>query len=150
MEIIKKGLNDYTSEKYQLISNMANISAIVKENMPDLNWVGFYLCNDEKQRLELNTFQGKRAVVEIDYNDGICGRCVREQQTIVVQDVHECEEHIICDIESRSEIVVPIFNQAGELFGVLDVDAPIKARFSEIDQIILEYIAKYISTLIKE
>ncbi len=146
--MIQKRLDEYTGEHLTKDANLANIMAILKENMVDINWVGIYVCDNENQVLNLSHFQGKPAVAQIKYTDGVCGRCVREEQTIVIQDVHSCPEHIVCDIDSRSELVTPIFDQTGKMYGVLDVDASIKSRFTEVDQKIFEYITNYISKLI--
>ncbi len=148
MLLIKKRLDEYTSKENNLDSNLANIIAILMENVNDLNWVGLYMCNDELQEMHVSHFQGKPAVNKISYNNGVCGQCARERKTIIVRDVHECPDHIVCDVESRSELVVPIFNPDGSLFAVLDVDSPIKNRYSEIDIKIFEYIALYIQELI--
>lgn len=146
--MIKKRLEEYTGEHLTDEANLANIMAILKENMVDINWIGLYICNDQKQLLTLSHFQGKPAVPEIKYTDGVCGQCVRSQETVVVQDVHACPDHIVCDINSRSELVTPIFDPNGNMYAVLDVDAPIKARFTEVDIKIFEYIASYITNLI--
>jgi GAF domain-containing protein len=118
----------YLDRKYHQTTNLSNFTAIVKEMIPDLNWVGFYLYNGSS--LYLGPFQGKAAVQTIPMNEGVCGVSASRQETIVVDDVHQFEGHIACDDASNSEIVIPlIINQ--ELFAVLDIDSPIKNRFDE-------------------
>ena len=112
-------------------SALANISALIRLLVPKLNWAGFYLL--ENGELILGPFQGKPAVSRIPVGSGVCGTAVKEQATQLVQDVHACANHIACDLNSRSEIVIPIFVD-GEVYGVLDIDSPEKGRFTEVDR----------------
>ncbi|OFW80544.1 MAG: hypothetical protein A2201_05050 [Alicyclobacillus sp. RIFOXYA1_FULL_53_8] len=114
------------------VANLSNVSALLKMNLQDTNWVGFYLWNEQEQQLILGPFQGKPACIRIDYGRGVCGTAVSERQIQVVADVHAFPGHIACDPDSRSEIVIP-FEKAGRLIGVLDIDSPSKGRFSEED-----------------
>lgn len=120
------------------ISNLANLSAYLFYTLDDLNWVGFYLMNAEE--LYLGPFQGKPACTTIDIGSGVCGTSAKKRETIVVDDVHEFAGHIACDSDSKSEIVIPIITKSNELFGVLDIDSPIEARFDEALKIALEKI----------
>src|SRR5437016_4174348 len=86
--------------------NMASISWLLYYSLPDVNWVGFYLLQNEK--LVLGHFLGKPACAQIDIGKGVCGAAAEKQETIVVHDVHEFTGHIACDPASNSEIVVPI------------------------------------------
>lgn len=117
------------------ISNLSNFASIVKLFFEDVNWAGFYLYDGKK--LILGPFQGNPACVEIHLGSGVCGTSAKKKETVVVKDVHLFPGHIACDSASQSEIVVPIIVH-GELFGVLDLDSPIKSRFHEIDREILE------------
>ena len=128
-----------------VISNLANASALIFQTLPNLNWVGFYLRNGD--RLELGPFQGKVACTVIPIGKGVCGTAAQSGKTIVVPDVHKFEGHIACDSASNSEIVVPIFKN-GELYGVLDIDSPVANRFTEDDKIILEQICRHIEKFI--
>ncbi|MNJ63883.1 Free methionine-R-sulfoxide reductase [compost metagenome] len=103
--------------------------------MNEINWVGFYLNVDGE--LVLGPFQGLPACVRIPMGKGVCGTAAQEGTTLRVADVHEFPGHIACDAASNSEIVIPIF-VSGKLYGVLDIDSPIKNRFDEVDQQILE------------
>jgi GAF domain-containing protein len=112
------------------IANLANASALLWQELGDINWAGFYLLKDGE--LVLGPFQGKPACVRIEMGRGVCGTAARERQTIVVPNVHEFVGHIACDSASNSEIVTPLID-GGRLLGVLDIDSPVLARFDEVD-----------------
>src|ERR1700685_2677610 len=97
------------------LANTANMSALLYEALPNLNWAGFYLLQEGE--LVLGPFQGKVACVRIALGRGVCGTCAAERRTLVVSDVHAFPGHIACDADSRAEIVVPLI-QHGELLGV--------------------------------
>ena len=120
-----------------LIANLANISALIYNSLDDINWVGFYLA--EENKLILGPFQGNPACVEIPFGKGVCGTAAAEDKTIVVPDVHLFAGHIACDSASRSEIVIPVHKQAN-VIGVLDIDSPNLSRFDENDRNGLERI----------
>lgn len=117
------------------IANAANLAALLFNTLPGLNWAGFYRWKDGQ--LVLGPFQGKPACVRIPYRKGVCGTAAQTRQTVLVPDVHAFEGHIACDAASRSEIVVPVI-QNGTLWGVLDIDSPLLARFNETDRKYLE------------
>ena len=112
------------------LANTANMSALIYETLPDLNWAGFYFL--QGRELVLGPFQGKVACVRIALGQGVCGTAAERRETVVVADVHEFPGHIACDAASRSEIVVPLI-QYGRLLGVLDLDSPLLARFDHDD-----------------
>lgn len=126
-------------------ANLANASALLFNTLEDLNWAGFYLM--EEGKLVLNAFQGKPACIEIEVGRGVCGRAVAEKKTQIVPDVHAFPGHIACDSASNSEIVVPLFGGDGSVVGVLDIDSPILARFSEDDGEGLEKFARLIEKI---
>ncbi|AOX18962.1 GAF domain-containing protein [Kozakia baliensis] len=132
-------VNSVVGAEPDLIANMANISAMIFEAMPDLNWAGFYLWKEEQ--LVLGPFQGRVACTRIPLGKGVCGAVARDRETLVVPDVHEFPGHIACDAASASEIVVPIL-AGDQLIGVLDIDSPVKGRFSSEDRVRLEEIVK--------
>jgi GAF domain-containing protein len=113
------------------IANMANASGLIYETLPDVNWVGFYRNIDGE--LVLGPFQGRPACIRIKFGEGVCGVAAQTRQVQRVEDVHAFPGHIACDGASNSEIVVPLIRD-GELLGVLDVDSPKHARFSEEDE----------------
>ena len=113
------------------VANLANASALLWQEMPDINWVGFYKM--EQGKLVLGPFQGKPACVKIAVGKGVCGTAVAEDKTQLVYDVHDFPGHIACDSASNSEIVIPL-HVNGEIWGVLDIDSPLIGRFTEADQ----------------
>ncbi|MDR6178038.1 L-methionine (R)-S-oxide reductase [Pseudomonas sp. SORGH_AS 211] len=114
------------------VANAAQLSAFIYQEVPDLNWAGFYFVEGEDQLL-LGPFQGKVACMRIPFSKGVCGAAARERRTQRVEDVHAFPGHIACDAASRSELVVPLV-QDGRLIGVLDLDSPHPGRFSAADQ----------------
>ena len=119
-------------------ANLANTSALLWQEMPDINWVGFYKMTDDI--LVLGPFQGKPACVRIPVGKGVCGTAVAEDQVQMVYDVHDFPGHIACDSASNSEIVIPL-HVNGEIWGVLDIDSPFVGRFTEEDREGLETVA---------
>ncbi len=117
------------------LANSSNMSALLFEALPALNWAGFYLVRDGE--LVLGPFQGKAACVRIALGRGVCGTAAQRRQTVVVPDVHAFPGHIACDSASRSEIVVPLIEDE-RVLGVLDLDSPQLARFDEVDAVNLE------------
>ena len=134
-------VTDYTSLNAQLAAltegvpyetaNLANAAALLWQEMPGINWAGFYKMTDGA--LVLGPFQGKPACIRIPVGKGVCGTAVAEDQAQLVYDVHQFPGHIACDSASNSEIVLPI-HVKGELWGVLDIDSPHIGRFTEADQ----------------
>ena len=138
-------MTDYKSLNAQLkaltdgichrIANLANASALLWENLPDINWAGFYLL--EGNVLVLGPFQGRPACIEIPVGKGFCGTAVAKDQTQLVPDVHQFPGHIACDCASNAEIVIPL-RKDGQIIGVLDIDSPSYARFTIQDAAGLE------------
>ena len=113
------------------IANLANASALLWQELPDINWVGFYqLLGD---RLVLGPFQGKPACIQIPLGKGVCGKAAAEERVLRVENVHEFPGHIACDSASNSEIVLPLY-RLGKIWGVLDIDSPLPARFDAADE----------------
>lgn len=127
------------SGQRDLVANAANLSALLYHALDDVNWVGFYFLKEE--RLVVGPFQGKPACVEIPLGRGVCGVAAATRQVQRVADVHAFPGHIACDIDSRSEIVLPLVDR-GVLRGVLDLDSPSPGRFDEDDEVVLADIAK--------
>ena len=131
---------------YPLMSNLANAAALIYERLDQVNWAGFYLCDDRQEALWLGPFGGKVACVRIEHGKGVCGTAWATKQTQLVEDVHAFPGHIACDSASASEIVVPLFKD-GVTVGVLDIDSPVKGRFGQADQEGLEAAAKLIEKM---
>ena len=123
------------ADERDFIANAAQFSAFLYNQVDDLNWAGFYLNRNEE--LVLGPFQGQVACVRIPFSRGVCGAAAATRQTQRVEDVHAFPGHIACDSASNSELVIPLVKE-GRLIGVLDLDSPKLARFSEGDQVGLE------------
>jgi len=117
------------------LANAANLSALLFQGLPEVNWVGFYFLRGGQ--LVLGPFQGKIACVRIDLGRGVCGTAAQRDTTLVVPDVHAFPGHIACDSDSRSEVVVPL-RQQERVVGVLDIDSPGLNRFSREDAAMLQ------------
>ncbi len=128
-----------------LIANLANIVAALKECVTAASWVGFYIHRGAHE-LVLGPFQGKIACVRIAFGRGVCGTAAAERRTVIVPDVERFPGHIACDGGSRSEIVVPILRR-GEVVAVLDLDSYALAAFDDLDAAGLQPIAELASTL---
>ena len=112
------------------VANMANLAALLYHGLPQVNWAGFYVLKEGV--LVLGPFQGKPACVRIPLGKGVCGTAAQERKIRCVPDVHAFAGHIACDSASQSEVVLPVFNNK-TLWGVLDIDAPVKNRFDQED-----------------
>ena len=131
-----------TSAESDMIANMANVSAILKEAF-GFWWVGFYIVKnvaDDAKELVLGPFQGPLACTRIRKGRGVCGTSWAKEETIIVPDVEQFPGHIACSSLSRSEIVVPVFDAAGEVTAVLDIDSEHLATFDVTDKELLEKI----------
>jgi L-methionine (R)-S-oxide reductase len=120
------------------IANMANISALLWQFLPNLNWAGFYRMVEGE--LVLGPFQGKAACIRIPLDKGVCGAAARTVRSQLVDDVHAFPGHIACDADSRSELVVPVIRD-GNVIAVIDLDSPVVARFDADDQAGIEQLA---------
>jgi GAF domain-containing protein len=134
---LAKSLTALIGEEREFLPNMSNMASLLFFSLNDINWSGFYLIKNKE--LLLGPFQGKPACVRIPMGKGVCGSSAVNKSTIIVEDVNNFPGHIACDVDSRSEIVIPLFK--GEaLIGVLDIDSPILARFDEEDKKGLEHL----------
>ena len=122
-----------------LVANAANVAALIWQIVPDLNWAGFYFMKGNE--LVLGPFQGKPACVRIPVGRGVCGTAAARCESVLVEDVHAFPGHIACDSASNSELVVPLV-KGGRVFGVLDLDSPLVARFDAEDQRAFEALAE--------
>lgn len=123
-------LHSLLAGERDFIANAANFSALLFHSLPDVNWVGFYLMKEGE--LVLGPFQGKPACIRIALGNGVCGTAAEQRQTVLVDNVHDFPGHIACDSDTNSEIVVPLV-AGNRLLGVLDVDSPLLARFTDED-----------------
>ncbi|MGI6586056.1 MAG: GAF domain-containing protein [Lutisporaceae bacterium] len=138
-------LEGLLSSESDWLANLSNAAALLFTNLEDINWAGFYLM--KKSELVLGPFQGKTACTRIKPGKGVCGTAAAEMKIQLVPDVHLFPGHIACDSASNSEIVIPLIKD-GTVFGVLDIDSPIKNRFDELDakylQLFADMLNKYI------
>lgn len=141
-QLFLEQINALVKDEKNIIANLSNVSAFLNEILDNINWVGFYLLEDNE--LVLGPFQGKVACVRIPLEKGVCGTAAYQRRTILVDDVHQFQGHIACDSQSRSEIVVPIVKDQ-QLIGVLDIDSPSYGRFSKNDQDFLEDVVELIT-----
>ena len=144
---LRKALSELIRDVNYDISNLANTSALLYSEMDRLNWAGFYILRNGQ--LELGPFQGKTACTVIGIGRGVCGTAAAEDRTVLVPDVHLFPGHIACDSASESEIVVPV-HVHGTLYGVLDIDSPVKYRFTEEDRTGLEALVKILEKKLEE
>ena len=142
--IMCEQLKALASDEPDFIPVLSNASALIMENLKDLNWAGFYLMN--KGSLLLGPFQGKVACIRIPVGKGVCGTAVEKNMTQRIADVHAFPGHIACDSASNSEIVIPI-HKNGEVIAVLDIDSPLTDRFTEKDQEGLENFVQVLETV---
>ena len=121
------------------LANASNFVGLLYNALVDVNWLGIYVLRDGE--LVLGPFQGKPACVRIAMGDGVCGAAAASRETQRVPDVHAFPGHIVCDADSRSELVVPLIID-GDLVGVLDIDSPSLDRFSQEDQAGIEQLCR--------
>jgi L-methionine (R)-S-oxide reductase len=130
-----------------LVANLANITAALKEAF-GFFWVGFYV--KKGNQLVLSAFQGPIACTRIDFDKGVCGHAYTTREIVIVPNVDEFPRHIACSSASKSEIVLPVFDESGEVAMVLDVDSDKLDDFSQTDAEGLRRIVEIVEKLIKE
>lgn len=124
-------------DEREFLPNLSNMASLLYFSLNQINWCGFYLIKSEE--LLLGPFQGKPACVRIGIGKGVCGTSAQSRSSIIVDDVNNFPGHIACDVDSRSEIVIPLIKE-NVLIGVLDIDSPIVSRFDHEDLQGLEHI----------
>lgn len=141
-ELCKESVNFYETS---WLVNLSNASALIMNHLPDINWAGFYLWNGQK--LKLGPFQGHPACLEISLGRGVCGLSALRREPVLVPNVDLFQDHIVCDSNSKSEIVLPLVDSYGKLIGVLDIDSPHIDRFSWAD---IQGLQKFLQILIQQ
>ncbi len=120
-------------------ARMATVASMLNDAFDHFFWTGFYVVDPKKSdELVVGPYQGTLGCLRIAFGRGVCGAAAAQRQTQVVDDVHAFPGHIACDSRSESEIVVPVFDAAGDLIAVLDVDATEKSAFDQVDALALE------------
>lgn len=145
-KLLAEQLKSLAEDEPKYIPVLSNASALINENLDDLNWAGFYLMDNGS--LLLGPFQGKVACIRIALGKGVCGTAAQNDETLLVPNVHDFPGHIACDSASNSEIVVPI-HKDGKVVGVLDIDSPSLNRFSQADKEGLELLVKTLEEVIQ-
>ena len=145
-QLIIKQLEALADISGETIPIMSNVSALLFEELDEVNWAGFYIVKGDE--LLLGPFQGKVACVKIEKGKGVCGSAWAKDKIQRVDDVHSFPGHISCDSASKSEIVIPI-HKNGEVFAVLDIDSPKPANFSRADQDGLSLIARKLEEILE-
>jgi len=133
-------------DESDVIANLANVAAVLKEAF-GFFWVGFYI--KKANQLVLGPFQGPLACTRIEFGQGVCGHAYSTASTVIVPNVDEFPGHIACSSASKSEIVVPIMNDDGSVFGVLDVDSDRLDDFSQTDRDGLSNVVSVIERVIR-
>ena len=134
-ELLDSQLHALLDGEHDALAATGNFVALLFNALPEINWLGVYVLRGDE--LVLGPFQGKPACVHIALDEGVCGAAASTLETQRVADVHAFPGHIACDVDSRSELVVPLIVH-DQLIGVLDIDSPITRRFSEDDQVGVE------------
>lgn len=142
--LLLKQLEGLLSVETDPLANAANLSSFLYHNIEQVNWLGFYFNHDTE--LVLGPFHGQPACTRLPLNQGVCGSAFSQNKTLVIDDVHAFEGHIACDSASESEVVVPFTTSTVK--GVLDIDSPIKSRFSDDEKTLFESaVSIYIKSL---
>lgn len=139
--LLSSQLKSLLAKDDNLISNLSNFTAAIKDTFDKVSWVGFYLFDGKK--LYLGPFQGKVACTTIEIGKGVCGTAALNRETIIVPDVNQFPGHIFCDSNSKSEIVIPLVKD-NRLIGVLDLDSHQHNSFGMTDKKYLEEICKFL------
>jgi L-methionine (R)-S-oxide reductase len=141
-ELLIKQISNLLKPADNLLSNLSNLTAALKQTFRKISWVGFYLFDGKK--LFLGPFQGKVACTAIEIGKGVCGTAALKMETVIVADVNKFPSHIACDADSKSEIVVPLVKKDKSLYGVLDLDSAEYNSFNDTDKKYLEKICKFL------
>jgi GAF domain-containing protein len=139
---IRTQLEPLLAETGNKTARMATVAALLHHKLPHFFWTGFYILDGGE--LTVGPYQGTLACLSLAKNQGVCWAAVTRRETVVVPDVHQFPGHIACDSRSRSEIVVPLFDERREVWAVLDVDSRARGAFSEVDREWLEKITQLI------
>jgi GAF domain-containing protein len=129
---IHKEFHDQVMKTENPISRMSTLAALLHHKMPHYSWTGFYILDNGE--LTVGPYQGLLACLVLGKKRGVCWACIMEKKTIIVPDVNKFPGHIPCDERMKSEIVVPLFDEDGRVWAVLDVDSRKKDAFSEVDK----------------
>lgn len=128
------------------ISAMAQVVCELHHAFKQFHWVGFYR-RVSSDLLKIGPYQGGHGCSTIEFSRGVCGKCATEKQTQIVDDVSKLPYHIACSSTTRSEIVVPVFDSAGDLIAVLDIDSNDPAAFDDLDAQMLAKVCAHLGRM---
>jgi L-methionine (R)-S-oxide reductase len=146
-DLLERQIRALLAGETDFVANAANFAAFVYHELPEINWAGFYLAKASGE-LVLGPFCGLPACTRLPAGRGVCGVAASQRTTLVVDDINAFADHIVCDMASRSEIVVPLFI-GGEFFGVFDCDSPTLARFTRDDRAGIERLVRAFSESVR-
>ncbi len=133
-ELSHRQILSATERETDAVAILSSVVCILKTNLPHAFWVGFYrLDRNKSDELVVGPYQGTFGCLRIPVGRGVCGLCAEKELPILVPNVNDFEDHIACDSRSASEIVVPVFDRAGKLYGVLDLDSTDFDAFQDED-----------------
>lgn len=148
MEILEKRIDIIFASPLSVDEKLRKVCQLLHDEVSHYNWVGFYFRNGDKEELKLGSYVGAETDhTIIPFGKGICGQVAVSNQTFVVPDVSEQDNYLACSIETKSEIVVPIFKN-GENIGQIDVDSHVINPFTEKDKALLKSICEKVSEII--
>lgn len=150
MELIQRKVKEIMQSNSLLDDKLLQICELLDKNLEYYNWTGFYFKNGTKNELKLGPYVGAHTDhVIIPFGKGICGQVALSNKTFLVENVHEQENYLACSIDTKSEIVVPIFKN-GENIGQIDIDSHTVNAFSDKDQQLLEFICTEIGNFLEK
>ena len=148
METLQKRIDIIFNSEAQSDEKLQKVCQLLHDEIQHYNWVGFYFRNGDKEELKLGPYVGaKTDHIIIPFGKGICGQVAVSNETFVVPDVSEQTNYLSCSIETKSEIVVPIFKN-GENIGQIDIDSHVVNPFTEKDEELLKFICGKVSEII--
>lgn len=142
-DLLERQVRALTGGESDFVANAANFAALVFQELPDVNWAGFYRLLPSGELL-LGPFCGRPACVRLPAGRGVCAAAVAQRASVVVDDVAAFDGHVVCDTASRSEIAVPFFS-GDTLAGIFDIDSPSLARFDDRDRVGIELLVRAFS-----
>ncbi|APD07872.1 protein YtsP [Flavobacteriaceae bacterium UJ101] len=150
MDFIQQEIRTIIQSNSSLNAKLLQICEFLDKSFEYYNWTGFYFKNGDKNELKLGPYVGAHTDhVIIPFGKGICGQVALSNETFLVDDVYEQENYLACSIDTKSEIVVPIFKN-GENVGQIDIDSHTVNAFSDKDQQLLEFICTEIGKLLEK
>lgn len=143
-QTVKAKIEALLTNEDDWVSAMATVSCELHNSFEYFHWTGFYRCVSEKL-LKIGPYQGSHGCLQIPLGKGVCGTVAAERKSILLDDVNSFSSHIACSATTQSELVVPVIAKDGACVAVIDIDSDHPAAFTEVDQLSLEDISKFLS-----